>query len=114
MQGNTQFLLRDVPPLRKYPKTSRHYWFTYQSGLFTSSGKPKPSALAYLFPFLAQPALPLTANLWGQLRFRPNDLPEGAQDQVQIQFKPADGRLIGHRSEARSQSPTARASSPAR
>jgi hypothetical protein len=25
------------------------------------------------------------------LRFRPNDLPEGAQDQVQIQFKPADG-----------------------
>jgi hypothetical protein len=91
VQGNTQFLLRDVPPLRQYKKTSRHYWFTYQSGLFTRSGKPKPSALAYLFPFLAQPAAPLTANLWGQLRFRPNDLPEGAQDQVQIQFKPADG-----------------------
>ena len=54
--GNTQFLLRDVPPLRKYPKTSRHYWFTYQSGLFFANGKPKPSALAYLFPFLAQSA----------------------------------------------------------
>jgi hypothetical protein len=92
VSGNTQFLLRDVPPLRKYPKTSRHYWFTYQSGLFFANGKPKPSALAYLFPFLAQPAgTPLTANVWGMLRFRPNDLPEGAQDQVQIQFKPADG-----------------------
>jgi hypothetical protein len=29
--------------------------------------------------------------VWGQLRFRPNNLPEGAQDQVQIEFKPADG-----------------------
>jgi hypothetical protein len=91
--GNTQFLLRDVPPLRRYKKTSRHYWFTYQSGLYFANGKPKPSSLAYLFPFLALPAdnAPLTANVWGMLRFRPNDLPEGAQDQVQIQFKPADG-----------------------
>jgi hypothetical protein len=90
--GNTQFLLRDVPPLRKYPKTSRHYWFTYQSGILTRSGKAKPSALAYVFPFLAQPAsTPLATDVWGQLRFRPNDLPEGAQDQVQIEFKPADG-----------------------
>jgi hypothetical protein len=90
--GNTQFLLRDVAPLRKYPKTSRHYWFTYQSGILTRSGKAKPSALAYIFPFLAQPSgTPLAANVWGQLRFRPNNLPEGAQDQVQIEFKPADG-----------------------
>ena len=48
--GNTQFLLRDVPPLRKYPKTSRHYWFTYQSGILTRSGKAKPSAQAYAMP----------------------------------------------------------------
>ncbi|MDX6658529.1 MAG: hypothetical protein QOH62_3322 [Solirubrobacteraceae bacterium] len=90
--GNTQFLLRDVPPLSKYSKTSRHYWFTYQSGLLTRSGKPKPSAQAYVFPFLAQPTgTPLTSSIWGQLRFRPNNLPEGAQDQVQIEFKPADG-----------------------
>jgi hypothetical protein len=90
--GNTQFLLRDVPPLRKYRKTSKRHWFTYQSGILTRSGKPKPSALAYVFPFLAQPTgTPLTAGVWGQLRFRPNNLPEGAQDQVQIQFKPADG-----------------------
>jgi hypothetical protein len=90
--GNTQFLLKDVPPLHKYPKTSRHYWFTYQSGILTRSGKPKPSAQAYAMPFLVQPTgTPLQANLWGQLRFRPNNLPEGAQDQVQIEFKPADG-----------------------
>src|SRR4051812_2099509 len=92
VQGNTQFLLRDVPPLTRYKKTSRHYWFTYQSGILTRSGKAKPSALAYIFPFLAVSAgSPLTANVWGQLRFRPNNLPEGAQDQVQIQYKPADG-----------------------
>ncbi len=90
--GNTQFLLRDVPPLRKYPKTSRHYWFTYQSGILTRTGKAKPSAQAYAMPFLVQATgTPLQANVWGQLRFRPNNLPEGAQDQVQIEFKPADG-----------------------
>jgi hypothetical protein len=90
--GNTQFLLRDVPPLRAYPKKSRHYWFTYQSGILTRSGKAKPSAQAYAFPFLVQPTgTPLLTGVWGQLRFRPNNLPEGAQDQVQIQFKPADG-----------------------
>jgi hypothetical protein len=90
--GNTQFLLRDVPPLRRYSKTSRHYWFTYQSGILTRSGKPKPAAQAYAMPFLAQgTGVPLQANVWGQLRFRPNNLPEGAQDQVQIDFKPADG-----------------------
>jgi hypothetical protein len=90
--GNTQFLLKDVAPLRRYPKASRHYWFTYQSGILLRSGKPKPSAQAYVFPFLTQPSgTPLTANVWGQLRFRPNNLPEGAQDHVQIQFKPADG-----------------------
>ena len=43
-------------------------------------------------PFLVQPTgTPLQATVWGQLRFRPNNLPEGAQDQVQIEFKPADG-----------------------
>jgi hypothetical protein len=90
--GNTQFLLRDVPPLREYPKTSRHYWFTYQSGILTRSGRPKPSAQAYAMPFIAQgTGTPLQANVWGQLRFRPNNLPEGAQDQVHIEFKPADG-----------------------
>jgi hypothetical protein len=90
--GNTQFLLRDVPPLRAYPKKSRHYWFTYQSGILTRSGKAKPSAQAYAFPFLVQPTgTPLLTGVWGQLRFRPNNLAEGAQDQVQIQFKPADG-----------------------
>jgi hypothetical protein len=90
--GNTQFLLRDVAPLRKYPKTSRHYWFTYQSGILTRSGKAKPSAQAYAMPFLAQgTGTPLQATVWGQLRFRPNNLPQGVQDQVQIEFKPADG-----------------------
>jgi hypothetical protein len=43
-------------------------------------------------PFLAQgTGTPLQATVWGQLRFRPNNLPQGVQDQVQIEFKPADG-----------------------
>lgn len=71
----TQFLLRDVKPLKSPSKRRR--WFTYQSGLYFSNGKAKPSAKAYRFPFLAE-AGGKTADgrqiytLWGQLRFRPN------------------------------------------
>ena len=39
-------------PLKKYPSGSRLYWFTYQSGLYTLTGKAKPAAFAYAFPFV--------------------------------------------------------------
>ena len=90
--SQAQFLLADVAPVRRRPKTSKSYWFTYQSGLFFQRGQPKPAAYAYSFPFVATPtgANPATGapafSLWGQLRFRPN----GAPDQVHVQWRPKD------------------------
>jgi hypothetical protein len=89
----TQFLLRDVAPLRHHKTGSKAYWSTYQSGLFFANGVPKPAAAAYRMPFLAstQSADPATGGpsvgYWGQLRFRP----KGAPDQVTLQYLPADG-----------------------
>ena len=81
--AQTQFLLRDVAPVATARKGTRSYWFTYQSGLFTHAGKPKPAAAAY--------ALPLTVRfvngrdrLWGQLRFLPN----GTDSTVELQYRP--------------------------
>ncbi|MFL5845203.1 MAG: hypothetical protein ACJ762_10955 [Solirubrobacteraceae bacterium] len=84
----TQFLLRDVAPLKSPSKRRR--WFTYQSGLFFNDGRPKPAAGAYAFPFVVQPAAKTPEGktsyiFWGQLRFRPNS----AQDLVAFQFRAA-------------------------
>lgn len=92
VQSQAQFLLVDVAPNRTKPKTSKSYWFTYQSGLFFLNGKPKPAAYSYSFPFLARPGVdPATGApaflLWGQLRFQNN----GAADTVRIQWRPKDG-----------------------
>jgi hypothetical protein len=72
----TQFLLRDVKPLKS--SSERRRWFTYQSGLFYANGRPKPAAAAYALPFVANPTGATTDDgktkyvVWGQLRFRPN------------------------------------------
>jgi hypothetical protein len=71
VQATTQFLLRDVGPLKRYPKGSRLYWFTYQSGLQTITGKTKPAAFAYALPLVLFPSGE-NVGFWGQLRFRPN------------------------------------------
>jgi Cellulase (glycosyl hydrolase family 5) len=80
--ANTQFLLFDVPPQGQYPKGSRAYWFTYQSGLFYANGQSKPSAAAYMLPFVIKKS---GGNyvFWGQVRFTPN----GADQAVQLQRK---------------------------
>jgi hypothetical protein len=80
--ANTQFLLFDVPPQRQFPKNSRAYWFTYQSGLFYSNGQRKPSATAYMLPFVIKKS---GGNylFWGQVRFTPN----GADQSIQVQRK---------------------------
>jgi hypothetical protein len=92
--SQAQFLLRDVAPVRSHPKTSKAYWFTYQSGLYGLTGQPKPSVAAYALPFLAFPTGALDpatgaqiANLWGQLRFAPN----GAAADATIQWRAKDG-----------------------
>jgi hypothetical protein len=79
VKATTQFLLRDGAPLTHYPKGSRLYWFTYQSGLYTLAGKAKPAAVAYTFPFVTFPAGPGTVGFWGQLRFRVNGRKDVAQ-----------------------------------
>ncbi len=98
--SQAQFLLRDVGPVRKHPKTSKAFWFTYQSGLFFSRGTAanptgaKPAATAYAMPFLAfntntlDPATGAQIyDLWGQLRLLPNGRPAAAT----IQWRAKDG-----------------------
>jgi hypothetical protein len=79
VKATTQFLIRDAEPLKQYPKGSRLYWFTYQSGLYNVKGRAKPAAFAYTFPFLVfNPGVPGMTGFWGQLRFRPNGSPDSA------------------------------------
>ncbi len=95
--GQSQFLLRDVPPLKHYSKGSKKYWSTYQSGLYGSTGTPKLAAKAYAFPFFAVPAGAdpatgqRTVTVWGQLRFRENNVlsPETPEN-VYVQWRPND------------------------
>ena len=54
-------------------------------------------AIAYYFPFLASPAGFNAANVWGQLRFRTNGLPPGAQDTVQIQHQASGSATVDRR-----------------
>jgi hypothetical protein len=94
--AQAQFLLADVHPVRGRNKSSKSYWFTYQSGLFYQRGQPKPAAYAYAFPFTATPtivdpatglpAVPLVGAvaLPGQRRARRRPDPV-----------PSEGRLIG-------------------
>jgi hypothetical protein len=83
--ANTQFLLRDVAPVKGYKNSDKRRWFTYQSGLYFANGKPKPSAIAYRLPFMVTGRANGVTDLWGHVRF----LPTGTQTTVAIQFKPA-------------------------
>jgi hypothetical protein len=72
--SNAQFQLFDVPPRTDFPRDTRPYWFTYQSGLFgarESGSQAKPSATAYKFPLVVR-RKGGTARIWGQARFAPN------------------------------------------
>jgi hypothetical protein len=83
--ANTQFLLRDVPGIRRYRKGDKRHWFNYQSGLFYDNGKPKPSATAYTMPLVITAHSGSSTSFWGWLRF----LPPGATTQVYLQFRPS-------------------------
>lgn len=91
--AQAQFLLRDVAPVRRHSRTSKAYWFTYQSGLYGLTGQPKPAATAYALPFLAfkqgvDPSNGLEVyKLWGQARLLPN----GATASATIQWRAKDG-----------------------
>ena len=85
VKATTQFLISDAQLLKKYPRGSRLYYFTYQSGLYNLRGQAKPAAFAYAFPLLTFPAGAGITGFWGQLRFRPN----GAKDVAIIFWRPA-------------------------
>jgi hypothetical protein len=84
--SQTQFILKDAPPVKGARPNTKPYWFTYQSGLFFANGQPKPAAAAYALPFIANNGGG-AINVWGQLRFRPNNI----TDQVQIEAAQPDG-----------------------
>lgn len=88
--GSTQFLLRDSAPDRRFKKGSRPYYGTYQSGLLTHAGKPKPAADAYAFPFLANRNAG-GVFVFGLVRFAPDLLFGASPGAVRLEFKPADG-----------------------
>jgi hypothetical protein len=71
--SNAQFQLFDVPPLTSFPRDTRSYWFTYQSGLYTAlpRSRPKLAASAYKFPLVVKRRRG-QARIWGQARFAPN------------------------------------------
>jgi hypothetical protein len=90
--ATTQFLVRDVGPVTKYPKGSRLYWFTYQSGLYSVGGRAKPAAFAYTLPLVVYPAGEGVTGFWGQLKFRPN----GSPDNAYVYWQPqANNELCG-------------------
>ena len=82
--GQTQFLLKDVGPVKGQRKGTKPYWFTYQSGLYDLKGRPKPAATAYALPLVVTPAGDQD-HLWGQLRFLAN----ATQSSVSLEFRPA-------------------------
>jgi hypothetical protein len=71
--SNAQFQLSDVPPRQEFPRDTRPYWFTYQSGLLTAEPafRPKPAATAYKFPLVVR-RRGSVARIWGHARFVPN------------------------------------------
>jgi len=104
--AQSQFLLYDVPPRKQHDKSSKAYWFTYQSGLFFQPRPPqpavaKPAAYAYSLPFLAFPTGvdPATGapmfNIWGQLRFIKNGTPAVAHIQWAPATNPAGWQTVG-------------------
>ncbi len=64
-----QFLLLDGPPLFRYPRTSRKYYFNFQTGLEYYNGRPKPGFASYRVPvWVPNPHHGSHVTVWGQLR----------------------------------------------
>jgi hypothetical protein len=82
--SSAQFQLHDVPPRDEYPRGSKAYWLTYQSGLYTArpAGLAKPAVQAYAFPLVVTRSGD-TARIWGQVRFTPN----GASQRIALQSR---------------------------
>jgi hypothetical protein len=64
-----QFELVDAGPQTGEPLGTPAYWGTFQTGLISLSGVPKPAYFAYLIPiWLPHPRTGKRVTVWGQLR----------------------------------------------
>jgi hypothetical protein len=83
----SQFLLRDDAPVRGQPRRSR--WVTWQSGLRTASGGPKPALAEYRVPVYVAPQRPRgrTVRVFGAFRPAADD----AQVPARIEFRSRGG-----------------------
>lgn len=85
-----QFLLYDAGPNPAFPPHSQGYWSTFQTGLLTAQGAPKPAFNAYRLPiFIPRPAVATGTPVfvWGMLRSARN----GSHQQALIQWRPLHG-----------------------
>ncbi|MHB8689923.1 MAG: hypothetical protein ACYDHH_01630 [Solirubrobacteraceae bacterium] len=104
-----QFLLYDAAPDPRYKPTDFGYWDTFQTGLLTARGRPKPAFASYRFPiWIPQPTFKLGQGvfIWGQIRPASSGIAEAAQVQwrgttgpfkalTTIATKSQDGYLTG-------------------
>ncbi len=98
----SQFLLRDSPPDRAYPRGSVRYWSTFQTGLEYADGAPKPALHGYrvaIFVPVDTFARGGAVSVWGMLRAAPNDTVQ----QAEVQWRPP-GRGAAYRTLATVQS----------
>jgi hypothetical protein len=87
----SQFLLVDSAPDTAYPRGSVRYWSTFQTGLVSLNGAPKPSFYSYRLPvFIASPSFAAggRVTVWGMLRAAAN----GASQRARIQWRGVAGR----------------------
>jgi hypothetical protein len=81
----SQFLLVDDRPVPGVARSDPRYWGTFQTGLVTLAGKPKPAFRAYRVPlWLPHPIRRRGGrfHLWGLVRPAPN----GTAQRVAVQF----------------------------
>ena len=78
-----QFLLVDDKPLAGLPVDSRKSWISWQSGLFTQDGQPKPFLADYQVPIHVRRGR-RTLRVFGAYRPAPN----GYTISAQVQFAP--------------------------
>jgi hypothetical protein len=90
-----QFLLYDAAPDPSYPRRSMGYWSTFQTGLLSVSGTPKPSLGAYRLPIFIPDAIAkrgASMLVWGMLRSAPNHTPQRATVEYHARASGRSGR----------------------
>jgi hypothetical protein len=87
VRSMAQFLLVDDGPKASAAVGSRSYWSTFQTGLETFDGAPKPALTAFRIPlWLPDPRHGHPVIVWGQVR----TAPRGTDPPVGIEFRRAD------------------------